>query len=144
MDNTQLAPLPASMLSPDQFRMLSDIPPEIEWFANLRNPNTRRNYEFDIKQFTAFAGIETPDQLRAVSRAHVIAWRDHLAGLGLSNDTVRRKLAALSSLYAYLCDHNLTVPTCSISPKYLKLLKRGHENASRESRPTPLLASICA
>jgi len=38
----------------------------------------------------------------------------------------------------------LTVPTCSISPKSLKLLKRGHENASRGSRPTPLLASICA
>jgi site-specific recombinase XerD len=41
-----------------------------------------------------------------VTRAHVIAWRDSLAGQGLSNDTIRRKLAALSSLYAYLCDRN--------------------------------------
>lgn len=41
-------------------------------------------------------------------------------------------------------EHGLIVPNCSISPKSLKLLKRGHENASRGSRPTPLLASICA
>ena len=27
-------------------------------------------------------------------------------GQGLANDTIRRKLAALSSLYAYLCDRN--------------------------------------
>jgi hypothetical protein len=38
----------------------------------------------------------------------------------------------------------LIVPDCSISPKFLKLLKRGHENASRGSRPTPPLALICA
>lgn len=38
----------------------------------------------------------------------------------------------------------LIVPTCSISPKSFKLLQREYENASRERRPTPLLASICA
>ena len=38
----------------------------------------------------------------------------------------------------------LIVPNCSISPKSLKLLKRGHENASRGNRPTPLLALIFA
>jgi site-specific recombinase XerD len=103
---TALTPLPATSLSPAQFQNLSAVPPEVEWFANLRNPNTRKNYELDIRQFTAFAGIDHPDQLRAVTRAHVIAWREHLAGLGLSNDTIRRKLSALSSLYAYLCDCN--------------------------------------
>jgi integrase/recombinase XerD len=41
-----------------------------------------------------------------VTRAHVIAWRDQLVGQGLANDTIRRKLAALSSLYAYLCDRH--------------------------------------
>jgi integrase/recombinase XerD len=41
-----------------------------------------------------------------VTRTHVIAWRDQLVGQGLANDTIRRKLAALSSLYAYLCDRN--------------------------------------
>jgi len=54
----------------------------------------------------AFAGLRQPAQFRDVTRAHVIAWREQLVGQGLANDTIRRKLAALSSLYAYLCDRN--------------------------------------
>ena len=54
----------------------------------------------------AFAGLRYPEQFREVTRAHVIAWREHLGRHGLANDTIRRKLAALSSLYAYLCDRN--------------------------------------
>ena len=38
----------------------------------------------------------------------------------------------------------LIIPLCSMSPKFLKLLKRGHENASRGSPANPPLASICA
>jgi site-specific recombinase XerD len=41
-----------------------------------------------------------------VTRPHVLAWRDHLQGKGLANDTIRRKLAALSSLYDYLCNRH--------------------------------------
>src|SRR5215510_1614751 len=32
-------------LTAAEFYKLADIPPEIEWFANLRNPNTRKAYE---------------------------------------------------------------------------------------------------
>ena len=38
----------------------------------------------------------------------------------------------------------LIVPNCSMSPTFLKLLKRGHENASQGSLADPPLASICA
>ena len=38
----------------------------------------------------------------------------------------------------------LIIPHCSMSLKFLKLLKRGHENASRGSLANPPLASICA
>ena len=38
----------------------------------------------------------------------------------------------------------LIVPHCSMSPKFLKLLKMGHENASLGTHANPLLASICA
>jgi integrase/recombinase XerD len=38
--------------------------------------------------------------------AHVIAWREQLVGQGLANDTIGRTRAALSSLYADLCDPN--------------------------------------
>jgi site-specific recombinase XerD len=96
--DTQLAPIVPGSLSIAQFAVLSALPPETEWFANLRNRNTRTNYARDITQFLAFAGIGSAEQLRQVTRPHVIAWRDHLQGRGLANDTIRRKLAALSSL----------------------------------------------
>src|SRR5262249_58515771 len=92
------------MLTPGQFEGLAEVPPEIEWFANLTNANTRRAYEQDITDFMAFAGLRRPEQFRGVTRAHVIAWRDQLVAQELANETIRRKLAALSSLYAYLCD----------------------------------------
>jgi len=93
-------------LSPAQFQGLADVPSEIEWFANLTNANTRRAYQQDIEDFMAFAGLRQPEQFRDITRAHVIAWREQLVGQELANDTIRRKLAALSSLYAYLCDRN--------------------------------------
>jgi integrase/recombinase XerD len=54
----------------------------------------------------SFAGLRRLEQFRDVTRAYVIAWREHLVQQGLANDTIRRKLAALSSRYAYLCDRN--------------------------------------
>jgi integrase/recombinase XerD len=103
---TATALVPFSTLSVMQFHTLTEVPPEIEWFANLTNANTRRAYRQDIEDFMAFAGLRQPAQFRDVTRAHVIAWREQLVGQGLANDTIRRKLAALSSLYAYLCDRN--------------------------------------
>jgi integrase/recombinase XerD len=97
---------PPTSLTTDQFHALAAIPPELEWFANLPNPHTRRAYQQDIRDFQAFAGLRRPEDFRAVTRAHVIAWRDQLTRQGLANDTIRRKLAALSSLYAYLCDRH--------------------------------------
>src|SRR5207244_3089385 len=106
---TPTLPTPALLprvLSSAQFQTLAEVPPEIEWFANLTNANTRRAYEQDINAFMAFAGLRQPTEFRHVTRAHVIAWREQLVGQELANDTIRRKLAALSSLYAYLCDRN--------------------------------------
>ena len=85
---------------------MAEIPPELEWFANLTNPNTHRAYQSDIKDFQVFAGLRQPEEFRHVTRAHVIAWRQQLTRQGLANDTIRRKLAALSSLNAYLCDRH--------------------------------------
>jgi integrase/recombinase XerD len=89
-----------------EFTDLADIPPEIEWFANIDNANTRRAYERDVKEFMAFAAVATPAQLRSVVRAHVIAWRKDLEGRGRGGATIRRKLAALSSLFKKLCEDN--------------------------------------
>ena len=50
----------------------------------LDNPRTRRAYRNDVKEFTAFAGVERPEEMRQVTRAHLIAWRKDLERRGLS------------------------------------------------------------
>lgn len=96
-------------LTQAQFQDLADVPPEAEWFANLDSAQTRRAYRGDINEFMQFAGIVAPAQFREVTRAHVLAWRKALEDKVLSSSTLRRKLAALSSLYEYLCEKNAVV-----------------------------------
>jgi site-specific recombinase XerD len=94
------------MLTAAEFHQLADVPPEVEWFANLTNRSTRRAYENAVRDFMRFAGIKRPDEFRVVTRAHVIAWRDDLVARGLGGSTVRHRLASLASLYEYLCEKN--------------------------------------
>ena len=94
------------ILTADEFHRLSDVPPEVEWFANLSNPSTRRAYETAVKEFMRFTGIGRPEEFRTVTRAHIIAWRDELARRGLGGSTIRHRLASLASLFEYLCDKN--------------------------------------
>ena len=107
-------------LTAPEFQALAEVPPEVEWFANLKNEHTRRAYRNDVRDFMGFVGIETPQEFRLVTRSHVIAWRDELIGRTkekmlesgivenepLSASTIRRKLSALSSLFQYLCENN--------------------------------------
>src|SRR6266567_7304466 len=98
---------PQVALTAEQFRGLGAVPPEAEWFANLTNPNTRRAYKADLRGFMAFMGVLEPEQLRLVTRAHVLAWRKLIAHQAPA--TVRRKLAAVSSLFEYLCERNAVI-----------------------------------
>lgn len=93
-------------LTAAQFQRLAEVPAAAEWFANLDNPRTRRAYQGDIEDFCSFLGIQSPEQFRVVTRAHVLAWRSQLEQRGLSGATIRRKLAALASLYDHLLDSN--------------------------------------
>lgn len=93
-------------LSAAQFQQLAEVPPALTWFANIDNPQTRRAYQNDVTEFMAFSGITKPEQFRLVARAHVLAWRQDLERRMLSGATIRRKLAALSSLFASLCEAN--------------------------------------
>lgn len=96
----------AQALTPEEFYQLRDLPPEAEWFANIDNPNTRRAYRNDVRDFLIFSGLTGTAQLREVTRVHVIAWRTHLVGRGLSDATIRRKLSAVSSLFSFLAENN--------------------------------------
>lgn len=93
-------------LTSPEFHRLANVPPEAQWFANLDSAQTRRAYQNDIRSFMAFVGIVSPEEFRIVARGHVLAWRADLEKQNLAGSTIRRKLAALASLYEYLCDCN--------------------------------------
>ena len=69
-------------LTAPEFHELAQVPPSAEWFANIDNPNTRRAYRNDLKEFMTFIGIAAPAELRLVTRAHVLAWRKDLERSG--------------------------------------------------------------
>lgn len=103
---TELTPLPGRPLTAPEFQLLAAVPAEAQWFANISNLQTRRAYKNDITSFSQFVGIQHPQEFRQVTRAHVLAWRSELEHKALSGATIRRKLAALASLFEYLCDQN--------------------------------------
>src|SRR5271168_4614657 len=108
MPDAQIVPVTPTnrLLTAAEFHRLADVPPEVEWFANITNPNTRRVYENAIRDFMGFTGIVRPEEFRTVTRAHIIAWRDDLVRRGLGGSTIRHRLASLASLFEYLCEKN--------------------------------------
>lgn len=68
------------------------------WLAQLR-PKTRESYRVAIRDFFALIP-RTPDR---VTVADVVSFQAHLRARGNSDGTVACRLAALSSLYRFLC-----------------------------------------
>jgi integrase/recombinase XerD len=74
------------------------------WLTKSPSRDTRSNYERDLRQFLAFAGIPA-DRIELITDlrpAQVAAWRDHLLEHGLTNSSVARKMTVLRSLFSYL------------------------------------------
>jgi len=116
-------------LTAAQYDHLSDVPPEIEWLANITNKKTRRAYKIDVSEFSTFAGLKEATQFRSVTRAHVIAWRKDMEARNLSAASIRRKLSSLSSLFDYLCERN------AVSGNPVDGVKRPAANANEGSTP---------
>jgi len=131
MTDLQTIPAQTRLLTAEDFLRLSEVPPEVEWFANLTNKATRRAYENAIKDFMTFTGIQQADEFRRVTRAHVIAWRDDLVRRDRNGSTIRHRLSALASLFDYLCEKN------AVTHNPVKGVKRP-KNDSAEGR-TPAL-----
>lgn len=93
-------------LTSAEFQQLASVPAAAEWFANIDNPRTRRAYQNDLEDFCGFVGLTGAEEFRAVTRAHVLAWRAQLETRGLAGATIRRKLAALASLFDHLLENN--------------------------------------
>ncbi|WP_117140668.1 tyrosine-type recombinase/integrase [Pseudomonas amygdali] len=103
---TKGAPLDQRRLTAIEFQTLARVPAAVEWFANLDNPRTRRAYQNDLEDFCRFVGLASADEFRVVTRSHVLAWRADLEHRGLAGATIRRKLAALASLFDHLLESN--------------------------------------
>src|SRR5208337_2370263 len=116
-------------LTAAQYGDLAEVPPELEWLANITNPKTRRAYKIDVGEFSAFVGLRGPAELRTITRAHVIAWRKDLEARELSPASIRRKLSALSFLFDYLCERN------AVSGNPVDGVKRPMANGNEGSTP---------
>ena len=82
---------------------LAMIPEEAVWLASRKSARTRRAYRTDVQHFMAYVGITSASELRRVDHRAVMAWERHLREAeGLQSTTVRRRLAALSSLFTHL------------------------------------------
>ncbi len=126
---SQLVPLYRCGLTPEQVEHLAEVPPELEWLANITNEKTRRAYTIDVREFSEFLGLRKPEEFRTVTRAHVIAWRETLERRDLSPPTIRRKLSALSSLFEYLCERN------AVAGNPVDGVKRPMANSNEGSTP---------
>ena len=103
------SPLPAIQTRPGQLSSLADlaaIPEEEIWLASQKSARTRRAYKLDVAHFMKTLGITNPEMLRQVDHRAVIAWeRIMREEQGAAASTVRRRLAALSSLFKHLVRH---------------------------------------
>ncbi len=79
----------------------------------------------------ASVNITRPEEFRAMTRSHLIAWRDDLTRRGASGVTIRHRLAALSSLFEHLCDSN------AVTHNPVKGIKRPPVDTSEGKTPAP-------
>ena len=82
---------------------LAAIPEEQVWLASRKSPQTRRAYRCDVDHFMRTLGIQSADELRRVNHKAVLAWETYMREFEqVEASTVRRRLAALSSLFKHL------------------------------------------
>jgi site-specific recombinase XerD len=86
--------------------VLAEIPEEEIWLSKQKSARTRRAYRLDVQHFIRTLGITSPEELRRADHRAVIAWERYMREIeGAASSTIRRRLAALSSLYRHLVLH---------------------------------------
>lgn len=106
--NTQLITKPtASLRSGSTVAALAEVPEEEIWLAKQKSARTRRAYQQDVRHFMQTLKIRKLDELRSIDHRAVIIWERYMRETeGAQASTVRRRLAALSSLFKHLVEHN--------------------------------------
>ena len=85
---------------------LAEIPEEDIWLAKQKSKRTRRAYKQDVRHFMRTLRIRSYDELRQVDHRAVIAWERIMREVDkAAPSTIRRRLAALSSLMKHLTRH---------------------------------------
>jgi len=85
---------------------LAEIPEEVIWLSKQKSARTRRAYRLDVQHYMRTLSIVTPEELRQADHKAVIAWERYMREVeGAASSTIRRRLAALSSLYKHLVRH---------------------------------------
>src|ERR1022692_2653720 len=85
---------------------LADIPEEDIWLAKQKSKRTRRAYKQDVQHFMRTLNIHSYDELRQVDHRAVIACERIMREIDkAAPSTIRRRLAALSSLMKHLTRH---------------------------------------
>jgi hypothetical protein len=75
--------------------------------ASQKSARTRRAYRLDVQHFMRTLGITMPEELRQADHKAVIAWERYMRETEhAASSTIRRRLAALSSLYKHLVRHD--------------------------------------
>jgi site-specific recombinase XerD len=109
--------------------MLTEINCFINW-QRRRNTTARtwRDYSYDLKQFVAVVGDQPPGSVTFQDVDQFITLQ---ASRGYKPSTINRRLAAISSLYAFLSDEDPTL-MCPVLP---------HRHSLREPQrlPRPVL-----
>jgi len=91
---------------PSTIATLAAIPEEEIRLHSQKSARTRRAYRRDVAHFLRTLAIATPAELRQVDHKAVIAWEGFMReSEGAAPSTVRRRLAALSSLFKHLVRH---------------------------------------
>jgi integrase/recombinase XerD len=95
---------PARLPSP--LEQLAQIPEEEIWLQKQKSARTRRAYRLDVQHFMRTLSITAPEELRQADHKAVIAWERFMRETEhAASSTIRRRLAALSSLYKHLVRH---------------------------------------
>jgi integrase/recombinase XerD len=116
---------PDALPLPSTLDTLAAIPEEAVWLASRKSVETRRAYRHDVRHFLRTLGITSPDELRRVDHKAVVAWERYMREVeGVSPRTIRRRLAALSSLFQHLVRYRL-VPTNPVREIARPAINRG-------------------
>jgi integrase/recombinase XerD len=108
-----------------KLEIINQVPEELLWINNFNSKRSRQTYQIATKKFIDFFKIKTAEELRTITHAHIIAFKNHLQESEQSPKTINNRLSALSSLFNHLIEHQVVF----INP--VQSVKRMRINSNR-------------